>query len=73
MLMPGDRVELTCGNCQLTCHPDKDIRKERYKLLTESGVIVQNPDGTLEAVSPEEAAKRLAEMRPEDRALYKEI
>ena len=73
MLMPGDRVELTCGNCQLICHPDKDIRKERYKLLTESGVIVQNPDGTLEAVSPEEAAKRLAEMRPEDRALYKEI
>jgi hypothetical protein len=73
MLMPGDRVELTCGNCQLICHPDKDIRKERYKLLTESGVIVQNPDGTLEAVSPEEAAKRLAEMTPEDRALYKEI
>ena len=71
--MPGDRVELTCGNCQLICHPDKAVRKARYKLLTESGVIVQNPDGTLEAVSPEEAAGRLAEMRLEDRALYEEI
>jgi hypothetical protein len=35
-LMPGDKVELTCGNCQLICHPDKDVRKKRYKLLTES-------------------------------------
>jgi hypothetical protein len=72
-LMPGDKVELTCGNCQLICHPDKDVRKKRYKLLTESGVIVQSPDGRLEAVSPEEADKRLAEMTPEDRALYEEI
>jgi epoxyqueuosine reductase QueG len=72
-LMPGDKVELTCGNCQLICHPDKDVRKKRYKLLTESGVIVQRPDGTLEAVSPEEADKRLKEMKPEDRALYEEI
>lgn len=72
-LMPGDRVELTCGNCQLICHPDKDVRTRRYKLLLESGVIVQNPDGTLEAVSPEEAKKRLKEMDPETRALYQEL
>jgi len=72
-LMPGDRVELTCGNCQLICHPDKDVRKRRYKLLLESGVIVQNPDGTLEAVSPEEGKKRLKEMDPETRALYEEV
>ena len=72
-LMPGDKVELTCGNCQLICHPDKDVRKKRYKLLSESGVIVQSPDGSLEAVSPEEANKRLEEMKPEDRALYEEI
>ena len=72
-LMPGDKVELTCGNCQLICHPDKDVRKKRYKLLTESGVIVQSPDGRLEAVSPEEAKKRIEAMAPEDRALYEEI
>jgi hypothetical protein len=71
--MPGDKVELTCGNCQLICHPDTDVRKKRYKLLTESGVIVQSPDGRLKAVSPEEATKRLKEMKPEDRALYEDI
>ena len=54
-------------------HPDKEIRKKRYKLLTESGVIVQSPDGRLKAVSSEEATKRLEEMKPEDRALYEEI
>jgi epoxyqueuosine reductase len=61
------------NNCQLICHPDKDVRKYRYKLLLESGVIVQNPDGSLEAVSPEEAKKRLDEMNPEMRALYEKM
>lgn len=72
-IMPGDRVELTCGNCQLICHPDKNVRKRRYKMLVESGVVVQNPNGTLEAVSPEEAKKRLASMSAEKRALYEEV
>lgn len=73
VLMPGDRVELTCGNCQLICHPDKEIRQKRYKMLTESGVIVENPAGSREAVSPAEAKKRLAAMDPEIRALYEEV
>ncbi len=72
VLMPGDRVELTCGNCQLICHPDKEIRKKRYKLLTESGVIVENADGSRQAVAPEEAKKRLAAMDSTCRALYEE-
>ena len=70
VIMPGDKVDLTCGNCQLICHPDKEVRKARYKMLVESGVIVQNPDGTLEAVAPEEGKKRIAEMDPVSRALY---
>ncbi len=70
VLMPGDKVELTCGNCQLICHPDKDVRKARYKLLTSSGVMVQHPDGTREAVSPEDAQAHLAGMRDEERALF---
>jgi epoxyqueuosine reductase QueG len=73
VLMPGDRVELTCGNCQLICHPDKEIRKKRYQMLTQSGVIVENSDGSREAVSPAEAKKRLAAMDPATRALYEEI
>jgi hypothetical protein len=42
-------------------------------MLTQSGVIVENTDGAREAVSPEEAKKRLAAMDPATRALYEEI
>ncbi|UCD82361.1 MAG: epoxyqueuosine reductase [Desulfobacterales bacterium] len=72
VLMPGDRVELTCGNCQLICHPDKEVRKKRYKMLVESGVIVEHPDGTREAVSPEKARKHLAAMDSATRSLYED-
>jgi epoxyqueuosine reductase QueG len=72
--MPGGRkINMTCGNCQLICHPDEDERKRRYKLLTQNGVVVQNPDGTLEAVSPEIAEKRLSEMPEEQRAMYEKV
>ena len=64
---------MTCGNCQLICHPDRDERKRRYKLLTENGVVVQNPDGSLEAVSPEIAEKHLGEMPEEKRARYEKV
>ncbi len=73
VLMPGDKLELTCGNCQLICHPDKDVRKSRYKMLVEGGVVVQNPDSSLDAVSPEKAKKRLEAMEPKKRALYEEV
>ena len=72
--MPGGRkINMTCGNCQLVCHPDEDERKRRFKLLTKNGVVVQNPDGTLEAVSPEIAKKRLTEMPAEQRAMYEKV
>jgi epoxyqueuosine reductase QueG len=65
------KLNLTCGNCQLLCHPDRDERKRRYKLLTKSGVVVQHEDGSLEAVTPKAARKHLSEMSPERRATYK--
>ncbi len=68
-LMDG-KLWLTCGNCQLICHPDKQERKRRYKMLTGSGVVVQNPDGTLRAETPEAAGEKLASMEPARRALY---
>lgn len=64
------KLNLTCGNCQLICVPDKEERKRRHKMLTDSGCVVQRPDGSLEAVSPEEAASRVASMPAETRALY---
>jgi epoxyqueuosine reductase len=71
-LMHG-KLYQSCGNCQLVCHPDKDERKRRHKMLTGSGVVVQHPDGTLEAMSPEKAASFLSAMEPEGRALYESI
>jgi epoxyqueuosine reductase QueG len=71
-LMPGNRINFTCGNCMLLCHPDKKIRKRRYKGLAQSGVIIQRPDGSCAAVSPEEAKRHLGKMPREQRGLYEE-
>ncbi len=72
--MPAQRkINFTCGNCQLLCHPDRAERKRRYKLLTKSGVVVQNADGSLEAVQPSAAKRRLAAMSPEQRACYEDV
>ncbi len=67
------KFSMTCGMCQLVCTPDKEERKKRYKMLTESGCAVQNPDGSIKAFPPEEAAERVAAMDPETRALYEEV
>jgi epoxyqueuosine reductase QueG len=72
-LMPGNRINFTCGNCMLVCHPDKKIRKRRYKMLTQGGVVVQRPDGACEAVTPSEAKKHLGKMPHEQRALYEKV
>jgi epoxyqueuosine reductase len=66
-------MEYTCSNCHFVCHPDKEVRKARYKMLKESGVVIQEPDGTLKAVSPEEAKKYIESMPPERRKQYESI
>jgi len=72
-LLPDRRIALTCGNCHLVCVADKEERKNRYKALREGGCVVQNPDGTLEAVPAEEATERLAAMDPETRLMYESV
>lgn len=64
------KLYLTCGNCQLLCHPDKKKRAERFKMLTQNGVIIQHPDGSLEQTSPEKAEKHIAAQEEETRSLY---
>ena len=71
--MLDNKIILTCGNCQLLCHPDRDERKRRYKLITQNGVVIQEEDGSLRAVSPQEARKHLDAMPPEKRALYERV
>ena len=41
-------------------------------MLINSGVVIQDPDGTLRAVSPEEAKRHIAALDPEKRVLYEE-
>jgi epoxyqueuosine reductase len=69
-LLPGNKGQLTCGHCQLICHPEKDIRNERFKMIMDAGVVIQLEDGSLQAVSPEKAREHLDAMSPEARALY---
>lgn len=72
-ILTDEKLRISCGNCQLVCCPDKDERKARYKMLTESGVAVQNPDGTIDAVSPEVAEKILKRMPTKRRILYEKL
>ncbi len=67
---PGYSLDYSCSHCQLVCHPDPNVRKERFKMVTQGRVVVQNDDGSYSAVSPEEATRRLDAMEPERRRLY---
>lgn len=46
---------LTCGNCQLICSGDHDETAENYRILTNSGCVVNNENGENIIVSKEEA------------------
>lgn len=72
-LMPGNRGTLTCGHCQLVCHPDRNVRKQRYKMVTSGGVVIQFPDGSLKAVTPPEAKAYLEAMDANTRKLYEDV
>ncbi|MBT7715473.1 MAG: epoxyqueuosine reductase [Deltaproteobacteria bacterium] len=69
-LTPGNKLEFTCGHCQFLCHPNKKVRQERYKMITNSGVVIQEANGRSRAVKPEEAIAHLEAMDDETRALY---
>ena len=71
--MAGSMMEYPCFNCQIVCHPEKEIRTARYKMLIESGVVIQEPDGTRRVVPPEEAKEYLNSMPLERRKLYESI
>jgi len=69
-LIPGNHVSLTCCHCALICVPDREERNRRFKMIKNSGVVIQLDDGSLKAVSPEKAEIHLSNMTPEVRALY---
>ena len=72
-IMAGSMMEYPCFNCQIVCHPDKEVRTARYNLLIESGVVIQELNGIRRVVSPEEANKYLNSMPLERKKLYESI
>ncbi|MGE5378634.1 MAG: hypothetical protein ACM3XO_26570 [Bacteroidota bacterium] len=53
-----DDTNLTCGNCGLVCGPSVEESIKRYRLLTQSGLVVRTADGSMKRVNTfEEAAK----------------
>lgn len=69
-LLKSRKLEFTCGHCMLVCHPDPKVRKKRHKMLKQSGVVIQEPDGSRRAVTADEARQHVAAMKPARRALY---
>ena len=64
---------MSCANCQLVCTPDKEVRKKRYKMVTKSGVVIQQADGSLQAVSPDDARDHVSGLAEDQQRLYQEV
>lgn len=67
-----EKLRVSCAHCQLVCCPDKDERKARYKMLTESGVIIQKENGSCLAVSSESAKTIFSTMPIAQKNLYED-
>ena len=66
---PGYKIEYTCSLCQFVCHPQKEVRKERYKKLVNSGVIIEE-NGKRSPVTPKKADEIFEKMSIEKKKLY---
>ena len=63
-------MRLTCGCCQIVCAENKDERQENYRLLRNSGCVIQRENGDIILLSPDEAAEEFEKMDPAHKALY---
>lgn len=58
----NDVVQLTCGNCQIICTGDPKETAKNYKILVNSGCVIQREDGTLEVFPPDKAKEEFEKM-----------
>ncbi len=63
-------IRLTCGNCQLICWGDPKETAENYRILTNSGCVIQRENGDIEVLPPEEAEKAFDAMKPDHKKFY---
>ncbi|KZX10969.1 epoxyqueuosine reductase [Methanobrevibacter filiformis] len=68
--VPEHKMQYTCSTCQLICHPDKSVRKHRYKLFKNSEVIFEDKLGNRKRVSPDEAEEIIKNMSETQKKLY---
>lgn len=67
-------TKLTCGNCQLICWGDPKETAENYRILTNSGCVLQKENGEIIVLPYEEAKRVFNEMNlKHQRLYYKEI
>ena len=55
-------VQLSCGNCQIICWGDTKETAKNYKILVNSGCVIQKEDGTLEVFPPDKAKEEFEKM-----------
>ena len=66
-----DVVQLSCGNCQIICWGDPKETAKNYKILMNSGCVIQREDGTLEVFPPEKAKEEFEKMPPKRQKWYR--
>jgi epoxyqueuosine reductase len=70
--LPGYKLHLTCGLCQNICSGDPKETAENYKLLINSGCVIQKPNGDILTLPSEEADKLFNSFPIEHKKLYTE-
>ena len=68
--LKGMNVRLTCSNCQIACWGNREDTRENYKILRNSGCVLQRENGEIVVLPAEEAAEEFEKMDPAHRALY---
>ena len=66
----GGVVQLTCGNCNYVCAGNTKETAQRYKILVNSGCVIQREDGTLEVFPADKAKEEFERMDPKHQSLY---
>jgi len=68
--VPDYKMQYTCSNCQLVCHPDKKIRNKRHSLFKTNGVIIEDKNGIRKKLSPVDAQNIIENMEKDRKDLY---
>ncbi len=64
------KVQLTCGNCNILCWGDKVETVKNYKILKNSGCVIQKENGEILVFPPEKAKEEFEKMDPKHQRLY---